>query len=264
MNANGLAMAVDADGNGIVTFYDGGSVQMATQDGTAWNLSTVADVDLGEAATGIGNFAPTTGVAVDDQGTRYVTYMDAGTVKLSSSPDGQTFSPIETGALGGAAFPALAVTSDGAAIYVTWYDDEGQLLKLGIQADIKDLAIAAPSPTSDVVAPPTGGEDCGKDKTVALDLITPGGTVFDTGCLVAPAGDPFTINYDNEAAGVTHNVNVFTEEGGDSIAATALEAGPVQQTLDLDALDPGDYFFHCDAHPDTMFGTLAVVKGAKG
>ena len=31
----------------------------------------------------------------------------------------------------------------------------------------------------------------------------------------------------------------------------------------MDPLDVGTYYFQCDAHPTTMFGALAVVKGAK-
>jgi plastocyanin len=30
-------------------------------------------------------------------------------------------------------------------------------------------------------------------------------------------------------------------------------------TYNLDALDPGTYYFHCDIHPTTMQGVLEVV-----
>ncbi len=112
VEADGLSMAVDADGNALISFYDGGSVKVAAQDGTEWTVTEVAQVDLGEAAQGTGNFAPTTGVAVDEKGVRYVTFMDGGSVLLLSSADGDTYEAVETGSLGAAAFPALAVTPD--------------------------------------------------------------------------------------------------------------------------------------------------------
>ena len=52
-------------------------------------------------------------------------------------------------------------------------------------------------------------------------------------------------------------------QGGKSINSTDLTPGPVEETLDMDPLDVGSYYFQCDAHPTTMFGALAVVKGAK-
>jgi hypothetical protein len=262
VEADGLSMAVDSDGNAVLSFYAGDTVELATQESTGWAVGDVAQVDPGDAAEGTGNFAPTTGVAVDDDGTLYVGFMDAGSVSLLTSDDGETFEPVETGNLGAAEFPAVAVTPDGSAIFVTWYDDEGQLLKLGIHADLQDLQIANPSPTPET----TGGTapaDCGSDGKVLLDLVTPAGQVFDTNCLVAPASQKFTVSYDNQAVGEQHNVDIYTEQGGKSLFSTEPEIGPAQQTLDAGPLDEGSFYFQCDVHPTTMFGTLAVVK-AKG
>jgi plastocyanin len=36
--------------------------------------------------------------------------------------------------------------------------------------------------------------------------------------------------------------------------------GGSSQTYDVEALDPGKYFFRCDFHPTTMTGTFVVVK----
>ena len=263
VDADGLSMTVDTDGNALITFYDGDSVKLAAQDGTGWTITDVAQVDLGEAAEGTGNFAPTTGVAVDDEGVQHIAFMNADSVVLVSSSEGGAFEAVETGPLGAAAFPSVAVTPDGASIYVTWYDDASQLLKLGIHADVPELLIANPSPPPEVIGGGTA-EDCGTDGAILLDLVTPAGTVFDTNCLVAPAGEPFTINYDNQAAGITHNVAALTAQGGDPIEATPLEPGPVEQSLDVEPLDEGSYYFQCDAHPTTMFGTLAVVEGGGG
>lgn len=70
---------------------------------------------------------------------------------------------------------------------------------------------------------------------------------------------PVTIEFDNQDAGVPHNVHVFSgsDATGESVGQTELESGPVKQTLELD-LTAGEYFFVCDAHPTTMTGTLVA------
>lgn len=84
------------------------------------------------------------------------------------------------------------------------------------------------------------------------------GNEFDVEELEAPAG-PITIKFDNQDAGVVHNVAVYPGDGAseDPIGATELESGPIEQTLALD-LEAGEYFYQCDAHPTTMKGDLKV------
>jgi plastocyanin len=84
------------------------------------------------------------------------------------------------------------------------------------------------------------------------------GSTFDVEDLTASAG-AVTIEFDNRDAGVVHNLHVFkgTSAQGESVDATDIEVGPVQQTLELD-LEAGDYYYQCDAHPTTMKGTLTV------
>jgi nitrite reductase (NO-forming) len=97
---------------------------------------------------------------------------------------------------------------------------------------------------------------------------TPGGTelqlsalnvLFDTDALKAPAGEAFTVFFDNMDPGVQHNFSIYT----DDTAATALfngelVTGPDTITYEIPALDAGTYFFRCDVHPTTMIGTLKV------
>ncbi|HET6614976.1 MAG TPA: plastocyanin/azurin family copper-binding protein [Dehalococcoidia bacterium] len=106
------------------------------------------------------------------------------------------------------------------------------------------------------------------DATTTASDATPGaggalqiagvGSTFDVEDLTASAG-AVTIEFDNRDAGVVHNLHVFkgTSAQGESVDATDIEVGPVQQTLELD-LEAGDYYYQCDAHPTTMKGTLTV------
>ncbi len=89
--------------------------------------------------------------------------------------------------------------------------------------------------------------------------ITTRKSVFDRRSLTAPAGT-ITIKVENRDKGIPHNIHVFkgTDASGPSVGATAVEPGPVQQTLTL-KLSPGTYYYHCDVHPATMTGILTVT-----
>ena len=83
--------------------------------------------------------------------------------------------------------------------------------------------------------------------------------VFDASVIEAPAGEEFTITFTNLES-QPHNVAVDTEEGGDEIVTGEVITGPdATTTITVPALDPGEYYFVCDVHPD-MNGTI-VVEG---
>jgi plastocyanin len=82
---------------------------------------------------------------------------------------------------------------------------------------------------------------------------------FDANVIEAPAGEEFTITFTNLES-QPHNVAVDTEEGGDEIVTGEVITGPdATTTITVPALDPGEYYFVCDVHPD-MNGTI-VVEG---
>ncbi len=262
VSGEGLDLAVDADGNALLTFYDGeGGVHLARQDGASWSVAKIADAPPLDDA-GNGNLAPMTGVAVDDEGGLVAAWEGPDGVVLATSDDGTTFTPLETLDTTGGRSPSVGVSPDGANVFVAWFDPDGENLRFGVQGDLAELAVAAPSPTidpGDIPAPPVdGGGECGADGEILLDIVA-SGIAWDTTCLVAPAGEAFTVNIDNQDAGIPHNFDLLTEEGGDQIGATEVQPGVVQETLDVDPLDAGEYFYICDVHP-TMTGNLVAIE----
>jgi plastocyanin len=268
----GVSMALDKDGNPHAAYYDveGGVHQANSTGGGAWD---VADLGTTIAATsGQPDARWSTGIGVDDQGTDYVAWADttSGQIVLATNQGGQFSSdPIE-GSEGGAN-PSLAVSGDGKTLGVAWFDATNANLDVAIPP-AGGLVLAHPLPT---LAPPTvtaqptatGSNQpppCEPDGTTLQ--ISAQSLTFDKDCLAAPAGEAFTIEFSNDDAGVPHNVDIYTSDpasGGTHLAGANGVAdtitGPAQTTYQVDPLDAGTYYFHCDVHP-TMSGTFVVVK----
>jgi cytochrome c oxidase subunit 2 len=83
---------------------------------------------------------------------------------------------------------------------------------------------------------------------------------FDKDCLAAKAGRPFDLRFDNEDAGVSHNVAVYRDDAasGAPLFVGEVIAGPRIITYDIKPLPKGSYFFRCDVHPAAMTGKLVV------
>ena len=91
--------------------------------------------------------------------------------------------------------------------------------------------------------------------------ITASGTKFDKDCLAAPAGQPFTLAFDNKDAGRNHNIVILrshTDTGQPLFRPPALIAGPKLENFTVPALPAGTYAFHCEVHPSQMSGTFIV------
>jgi len=76
--------------------------------------------------------------------------------------------------------------------------------------------------------------------------------------LEAPAGTPFSIEFDNKDAGVPHNVSIHKDSAsGQEVFKGDIFNGPDKRTYSVPALDAGTYAFVCSVHPN-MTGTLTV------
>jgi plastocyanin len=114
-----------------------------------------------------------------------------------------------------------------------------------------------PSATPSSSAPEPTGASCEPDG--AKLTVVAEATAFDTDCLAAPAGKPFTIVLDNKDAGVLHNVSIYTDaSAGTTLFLGDLVTGPKTITYKVPALDAGTYYFRCDVHPQ-MSGTFVVA-----
>ena len=112
---------------------------------------------------------------------------------------------------------------------------------------------ATPKATATPAATPTPAAGAGEI------VITAQATAFDKKTIEVTAGQPFTITFQNKDTAV-HNVHIYTQKGGTSIAVTTPEAVPAGSTgtLTTTITQPGTYYFQCDFHPELMNGTLTV------
>jgi cytochrome c oxidase subunit II len=83
-------------------------------------------------------------------------------------------------------------------------------------------------------------------------------------CLAVPANQAFTVAITNEDAGIQHNFSIYDSffEKQKFFTSPKL-TGVASETLNVDGLPPGDYYFQCDVHGPAMSGAF-IVQGSGG
>jgi plastocyanin len=110
------------------------------------------------------------------------------------------------------------------------------------------------TPSTSTLAP---GHRCPTRATAAQ--LTAKNLAFHPTCLAAVAGKPFTLTFDNRDR-VPHNLAIFrgSNAEGTNVFRRPPFRGPRVVEEQVPALKAGDYFFHCDVHPQAMQGKLVV------
>jgi plastocyanin len=254
----GVAMALDADGNPHLAYYDeAGAVKHAHDVGAGWEISDVADAG---AVPEDGGAA----IVLDSEGIHHVAWQTSEGIGYASNQE-EDFAEEEVARGDGGTLPVLGIGADE-AVWLGWMDAEETEVQLALRSEDEPLlALPSPQPTAAGGTAPTAEcEPQGTDLAIAAPLGA-AGTGFDTDCLAVPAGDAYTIAFDNQDEGQIHNVNVYTDQtASESLLLPPLEGGitgPDSTTYEGDPVDePGSYFFQCDYHAATMTGTFVVAE----
>lgn len=81
---------------------------------------------------------------------------------------------------------------------------------------------------------------------------------FDTSRLAVPAGQVFTLVFDNED-GAPHNVAIYRDAAAaDALFVGEIFGGPARRAYAVPALPADTYFFRCDVHHDMQGQVVAA------
>ena len=110
-------------------------------------------------------------------------------------------------------------------------------------------ATASGAPTASGAAPAGSTADV---------TIVASGVQYTTTTASAPAAKAFTLAFDNQDAGIPHNVSIHTgEASGAQVFLGKIVTGPITEVYDVPALAAGTYTYVCSVHAN-MTGTLTV------
>ena len=119
-------------------------------------------------------------------------------------------------------------------------------------ADEFNTAPATPAPSAGASSAPVESQ-APAGATVDVAALN---VAFDKAELSVPADTAFTLNFDNQDAGIPHNVAIKDGSGTEVFKGDIIN-GPAKAAYSVKALAAGSYTFVCSVHPN-MMGTLKV------
>jgi plastocyanin len=129
----------------------------------------------------------------------------------------------------------------------------------GSVAPSASAAPASTAPSSPASPAPSAAASAGSGGSggTATITITAQNIAFTQTTVEAPANQPWTLVFDNQDAGVPHNVDILGANG-QPLFKTDIFNGVDKRSFSVPALPAGTYKFICDVHPTVMIGTLTV------
>jgi len=253
----GVSGAPDADGNPHLAYLTAaGDVKHAHAVGTEpWEVS-----DVGSGATG-----SSASIAVDAEGVHHVAWQASDGLAYAGNAGGEFAEEELPASTAEGVGPRVGAGADG-TVYVAFRDQGDTEVQMAVRsADAPLLAVPSPQETGGgggTVAPgPPPCEPEGTELAIAANNLA-----FDTDCLAAPVGEPFTIEFDNQEA-QAHNVALYqAPPPSTTFFQGEIVTGPTTTTYEVDPIDQeGNFSFQCDVHPQ-MNGTFVVAAagGAAG
>ena len=242
----GVSMDLDSDGNPHLAYI--------TPEGQVRHAHSVEGGDWEVSDVGAGTAIAATSISLDPEGVHHIAWQRDVDLAYANNAEGEFAEVQLPGATAGGQRPRLAAGPAG--VFLAWYSATGSRLQMATYSEDEPL-LAVPSPP-----PGPGGEPAGACAPEGDQLsIVASGLAFDKDCLAVEAGQPFSIEFDNQDAGTPHNVAIYTEPPppGETLFQGEVFPGVAAQTYEVDPLpDPGEFFFQCDVHP-TMAGTFLVA-----
>lgn len=117
-----------------------------------------------------------------------------------------------------------------------------------------------PTPAAGEAAAPSGGGAPAAPGGPVNVTVVAKNLQFNPRSISASPGAQITINFDNQDAGVQHNIAFYNNKtAAQKIYVGDLVTGVAQKQEQFTApTTAGSYFFRCDVHPDQMTGTFVV------
>ena len=116
-----------------------------------------------------------------------------------------------------------------------------------------------PSSSETVTVSPTPTESpaatCDEPSRTKIELVAKN-VLFSLKCLVVPSGEPWTVSFQNKDF-VNHNLSIYTLEFTGEFTGDITYPNE-RVNYKVPALEPGQYLFQCDIHPQDMSGPLIV------